>query len=98
MPSVKSSGSSESTAVRAKSDAELARLLRSSHQLKRRRKLRRAKKQVDWWLDQEIKLLGTMPDEDLARRLGRPVKTVRSKRQRLHIPIFASKSQPWMPA
>src|SRR5258708_18121025 len=59
-----------------KTDPEVAPLLRRTHQLRRR--LRRARtdtgqKRAPDWTTSEIKLLGTMPDLDLATQLGRTV-------------------------
>jgi len=53
--------------LQAKSDRELARLLRRVPLVGRTRRLRRARKTVEWWHESEIKLLGRMSDEDLAR-------------------------------
>jgi outer membrane lipoprotein-sorting protein len=38
------------------------------------------------WSDAELRLLGTAPDDEVARRIGRPVNAVRIKRARLGIP------------
>jgi hypothetical protein len=38
------------------------------------------------WKPEEVALLGTMPDEELARRLGRSLNYVSLKRRRLKIP------------
>jgi hypothetical protein len=39
-----------------------------------------------WWTSAEVKLLGTMPDVQLARRLGRSLEAVACKRQKLKLP------------
>jgi hypothetical protein len=36
-----------------------------------------------WWTDEEIALLGTMPDAEVARRTGRTSNAVRQKRETL---------------
>ena len=40
------------------------------------------------WTDEELALLGTMSDDDLAERLGRTLAAVEMKRNLHHIPIF----------
>jgi hypothetical protein len=40
----------------------------------------------DGWKPEEVTLLGTVPDDELARRLGRSVNSVSGKRRRLKIP------------
>jgi hypothetical protein len=40
----------------------------------------------DGWKPEEVALLGTMPDDELARRLGRSLNSVSLKRRRLKIP------------
>src|SRR5262249_14847896 len=40
----------------------------------------------DYWSADEVRLLGTLPDAEVARRMGRSVNGVRLKRQRLGIP------------
>src|SRR5207253_2453423 len=46
------------------------------------------------WLPEEDALLGTIPDEKLARKLGRPVATVTRRRQDKHIWL---EKKPWRP-
>jgi hypothetical protein len=41
---------------------------------------------VDGWKPEEVALLGTLPDDELARRLGRSLGSVSLKRRRLKIP------------
>src|SRR5689334_22166191 len=84
--------------IRDKSDAEVARLLRRSYFAGRSSKLRRAKHLVEWWAKREIMLLGRLTDEDLARLLGRTVRSVRAKREKLRIPIFAPAVRIWTSA
>jgi hypothetical protein len=47
------------------------------------------------WTPQEDALLGTMPDEQLAARLGRPLSGVLTRRHDLDIPKFAPKVRAW---
>ena len=44
--------------------------------------------QAEWWSKQELALLGKMPDELVARRIGRTATAVRVHRNRLRIPKF----------
>jgi len=37
------------------------------------------------WLPEHVALLGTLPDEEVARRLGRPLQSVTQKRFKLGI-------------
>jgi hypothetical protein len=39
-----------------------------------------------WWKPEDLALLGTRPDEEVARRTGRTVGAVRQKRERMGIP------------
>jgi hypothetical protein len=43
------------------------------------------------WSKEQIVLLGTAPDEEIAARLGKSVEAVRVKRTRLEIPTFEDK-------
>ena len=49
------------------------------------------------WTAQEDALLGTMPDELLAARLGRPLSGVLTRRHDLNLPTFAPKVRLWTP-
>jgi hypothetical protein len=40
------------------------------------------------WTKQQLAMLGTMPDEEVARRTGRTVQAVRIRRTRFGIPTF----------
>ena len=40
----------------------------------------------DWWTDEEMALLGTMVDAEVAKKVDRPVQAVRQKRERMGIP------------
>src|SRR5580698_7431576 len=76
--------------IRAKSDREIARLLRQSYRLlnlHRRRRASRAHPQR--WTDYEVRLLGRMRDEELAKLLHRTKVGVAGKRETLGISIFA---------
>jgi hypothetical protein len=43
------------------------------------------------WSNRETALLGTMPDADLAKVLGRSVSAVRGRRERSRLPAFREK-------
>jgi hypothetical protein len=45
------------------------------------------------WTAEEDALLGTMPDVDVARRIGRTVKSVRARRRVLRIPSTSGKGR-----
>jgi len=47
------------------------------------------------WTPAEIKLLGTLPDEEVARRIGRSVGAVIQRRELLHIPMQNPKLRDW---
>jgi hypothetical protein len=68
-------------------ERELKRLLGKASSLVLK-KLRKAKMLVEWWQPEEVKLLGTAPDSQIAARIGRRNEVVRHKRQTLHIPAF----------
>jgi hypothetical protein len=48
-----------------------------------------------WWSDEEVTLLGTVPDEEVARRTGRTPDACRSKRQLLGIPNPSRRPDGW---
>jgi hypothetical protein len=50
------------------------------------------------WTPEQDKLLGTEPDEILARKWGRSFHAVACRRQQMKIPIFGRKVRPWTPA
>ena len=76
--------------IRAKSDREIARLLRQSHRLLNlRRRHRSGISHRERWTDYELRLLGRILDEELAKLLRRGVSAVDGKRESLGIPIFA---------
>jgi len=45
----------------------------------------------------ELSLIGTLPDSDVARRIGRPYATVRDKRHQLHVPYQNPRYDWWTP-
>ena len=47
--------------------------------------------------EEEIALLGTMPDEELARKLGRSVNAILSQRAASGIPNPAPRRKYWLP-
>ena len=79
----------------AMSDREIARLLRASHRLTRRRPARRRAKAPNW-TPGEDRLLGKWPDKRVARFLGRTLKGVEGRRLKLGI-RFCSPPPPWTP-
>ena len=82
--------------LRAKSDREIARLLRRSHRLlnlHRRRRSNRSHRER--WTDYELRLLGRIRDKELARLLRRSVTAVAAKRESRDIPIFAPQRIRW---
>jgi hypothetical protein len=50
------------------------------------------------WTKSELRLLGTMPDADVARRLGRNYSAVLSKRQQFKIPYKHPRYASWKPS
>ena len=50
------------------------------------------------WTASEERLLGTMSDQDLARRLGRSCRAIQLRRHQLRIPVFDSRRRPWTQA
>jgi hypothetical protein len=49
----------------------------------------------DGWKPKELALLGTLPDEELARRLGRSLIAVSTKRRRLGIASASPRPRNW---
>jgi hypothetical protein len=47
------------------------------------------------WTDEELALLGKLPDDAVARRTGRPAGAVRQKREALGIPNPADERRTW---
>jgi hypothetical protein len=76
--------------IAAKSDLEIARLLRQTHRLLNLYNRPRSRiSHRERWLDCEPQLLGRIWDEDLALFLRRSPGAVAAKRKSLGIPIFA---------
>src|SRR6266478_4171264 len=82
--------------IRAKSDREIARLLRQSHRLLNLRRRRWSTiSHRERWTDYELRLLGRIRDEELARLIRRGVAAVAVKRESLGIRIFAPQTFRW---
>jgi len=82
--------------IRAKSDREIARLLRQSYRvlnLHRRRPSTISHRER--WTDYEIRLLGRIRDEELAKLIRRGVTAVAGKRESLGIAILAPQRIRW---
>jgi hypothetical protein len=61
---------------------------RASIKSERRRWAIQCKPAPRFWTPEQVKLLGTMPDKQLAEKLHRTILSVRSTRERLKIPAF----------
>jgi len=84
--------------IAAKSDREIARLLRQTHRrLNLHQRPRSRISHRERWLDYELQLLGRMRDEELARFLRRSPGAVAAKRESLGIAIFAPRRTAWSP-
>src|SRR6266550_4289036 len=82
--------------IRAKSDREIARLLRQSYRLLNLNRRRRSSiSHRERWTDYELRLLGRIRDEELAKLLRRGVSAVAGKRESLGLPIFAPQRVRW---
>ena len=82
--------------IRAKSDREIARLLRKSHRLLNLHCRRRSGgSQSERWTDYELRLVGRIRDEELAKLLRRSPGAVAAKRESLDIPIFSPQRIRW---
>jgi hypothetical protein len=82
--------------IRAKSDREIARLLRKSHRLLNLHCRRRSGgAQSERWTDYELRLVGRIRDEELAKLLRRTPGAVAAKRESLDIPIFSPQRIRW---
>ncbi len=51
----------------------------------------------EFWSTWEIKLLGALHDEEVARVTGRDQSAVRAKRVKLGVPLLEPKHRPWTP-
>ena len=82
--------------IRAKSDGEFARLLRQSHRLLNLHRRRRSSiLHRERWTDYELRLLGRIRNEELAKLLRRGVSAVAGKRESLGLPMFAPQRVRW---
>ncbi len=82
--------------IRAKSDREVARLLCQSYRLLNLHRRRRSTvSHRERWTDYELRLLGRIRDEELAKLLRRGVTAVAGKRESLGIGIFAPQRIRW---
>jgi len=82
--------------IRAKSDREIARLLRKSyHLLNPGRRRRSSVSHGTRWSNYELRLLGRIRDEELAKLLRRSPIAVKGRRESLNIPIFAPQRIRW---
>jgi hypothetical protein len=82
--------------IRAKSDREIARLLRKSYRLLNLHCRRRSGvSHSERWTDYELRLVGRIRDEELAKLLRRTAGAVAAKRESLDIPIFSPQRIRW---
>lgn len=82
--------------IRAKSDREIARLLRQSYRLLNLHRRRRSSvSHRERWTNYELRLLGRIRDEELSKLLRRSTSAIAAKREALGIPIFASQRSFW---
>ncbi len=82
--------------IRAKSDREIARLLRQSHRLLNLHRRRQSSiSHRERWTEYEIRLLGRIRDEELAKLIRRGVTAVAGKRESLGIQVFAPQRIRW---
>src|SRR5437867_13085135 len=82
--------------IRAKSDREIARLLRPSYRLLNLHRRRRSSiSHRERWTDYEPRLLGRIRDLELAKLLRRGESAVSGKRESLGIPVFAPQRIRW---
>ena len=82
--------------VSAKSDREIGRLLRKSYQvLNLHRRRLSSISHRERWTDYELRLLGRIRDEELAKLLRRSPAAVAAKRETLDIAIFLPQRIRW---
>src|SRR5215469_8151988 len=82
--------------LRAKSDREIASLLRQSYRLLNLHTRRRSNwSRRERWTDYELRLLGRMRDEEMAKLFRRNRNAVAAKRESLGISIFAPQRIRW---
>ena len=83
--------------IRAKSDREIARLLRKSHRLLNLHRRRGSGiSHSERWTDYELRLVGRIRDEELAKLLRRTSTAVAANRESLDIPIFSPQRIRWL--
>ena len=81
--------------IRAKSDREIARLMRKSYHLLNPHRRRSNVSHRERWADYELRLVGRIRDEELAKLLRRSSAAVAAKRESLDIPIFMPQRIRW---
>jgi hypothetical protein len=82
--------------IRAKSDREIARLLRKSHRLLNLHCRRRSGgPHSERWTDYELRLVGRIRDEELGKLLRRTPGAVAATRESLNIPILSPQRIRW---
>jgi len=81
--------------IRAKSDREIAVLLRRSYHLLNPHRRRSNVSHRERWADYELRLVGRIRDEELAKLLRRSASAVAAKRESLDIPIFMPQRIRW---
>jgi hypothetical protein len=79
------------------SDTEVARVLRQSHRWRRPWRRGTGRTTPPRWTPEEVVLLGTRSDAELARLLGRTAVAVGVKRARLRIPVPNPAVRRWTP-
>ena len=77
------------------SDRELGRLLRRSREFANKRPKKEVRQMAPLWTREESALLGTRPDQDLAKLFGRTLTSICVRRNRLKIPCFNPKARRW---
>ena len=76
--------------LRAKTDREIARMLRQSYRLLNLHKRKPSNiSHREPWTEYELKLLGKMRDEEMSKIFTRSTTAIAAKRESLGIPIFA---------
>src|ERR1700734_3967720 len=82
--------------IHAKSEREIARILRQSYQLLNLHRRRRSNiSHREQWMDYELRLLGRMRDEELAKWLRRSPGAIAARRESFGITIFAPQRSRW---
>jgi hypothetical protein len=82
--------------LRAKTDREIARMLRQSYRLLNLHKRKPSNiSHREPWTEYELKLLGKMRDEEMSKIFKRTTTAIAAKRESLGIPIFAPEQIRW---